>query len=102
MSLKSFIQRGKRGYADQDLWSLDTYLADWLPIAIRDLSRISHGYPTNLTEKKWNDILEKMARGFEAHNKQFDLEEDMEFKKLKKIEKEGIKLFAKYFDSLWD
>ena len=37
--VKWFIQRGKRGYADCDVWSLDSYLNSWMPEAIHQLKK---------------------------------------------------------------
>jgi len=35
--IKWYWQRARYGYADCDLWSLDMYLASWMPSALRDL-----------------------------------------------------------------
>ncbi len=111
---KFFLQRGWWGYADEDCWSLDYYLCRWLPSALRYYKH-GMGFPgfgEANTYKKWGAIVEKMARGFEAKNKQEDLE--MQFAKLGKKEyykrydvlqkefEEGMKLFVKWFDHLWD
>lgn len=71
-----FWQRGRRGWADCDVWSLDGYLISWLPEALRELAKIAHGCPPALYDDatgkedqcwKWVAILEEMAEGFEAH-----------------------------------
>ncbi len=106
--VKWFIQRGRRGYADFDLWSLDWYLADWMPKALRQLKKNHNGYPgiegAN-SDAEWKAILEKMARGFEAINKQSDLlygPSTKTYKKLQKTIDEGLGLFVKWYGSLWD
>lgn len=74
--IKWFIQRGKRGYADCDVWSIDWYLDSWLPEAVRELKG-GFGCPGDLydgTKKdnecwKWQEILEDIAKGFEASRK---------------------------------
>ena len=38
-------QRANRGWADCDVWSLDTYLVEWLPDAFRRLKATKHGVP---------------------------------------------------------
>ena len=108
-----FIQRGKRGYADCDVWSLDGYLCSWLPSALRKLKKISHGYPDGDVKSmgEWKEILEKTSRGFEAVTKLDDaicskkyntkLEKSKRIKLQKEID-EGMKLFVKHFQSLWD
>jgi hypothetical protein len=83
--VKWFIQRGRRGWADCDVWSLDDYLNSWLPDAVRKLKKDSQGVPGVLVEaedcdetgstseegmaravERWDTILEKIALGFEA------------------------------------
>ncbi len=105
---KWFIQRGRRGYADSDLWSLDYYLSDWMPKALRQLKKHHTGYPgwkEANTDAKWKAILEKMAIGFEASSKQKDallLPTSKRYKKFQKQIDEGFDLFAKWYGSLWD
>ena len=123
--IKYFIQRGKRGYSDRDLWDFDSYLSEILPPALRKLSKQAYGCPGELWDKdavntechKWAEILEEMAQGFEVataiKNMQFfesvksgsgyTREINREKQKLltEKFEK-GMGLFAKYYLDLWD
>jgi len=86
--VKWFIQRGRRGYSDQDVWGIDTYLANWLPMALRQLSKTKHGIPIfalpdtpGLTEnerfeqgeKIFDAALLEIIDGFAAYNKMHDL-----------------------------
>lgn len=97
---KYFWQRGMWGYADCDLWSLDTYLGEWLPSALERMK--DGGFPVNLTAKKWNNILDKMALGFRASYKLSNMENTPEEEpELRKQETAGLKLFAKHFGNLW-
>lgn len=78
--IKYFYQRGKRGYSDADVWSLDWYLNSWLPEALESLKGQLHGHPTNLCdgvhdfncpeaccgEQKWIEALDSMIDGFKA------------------------------------
>lgn len=110
--VKWFIQRGRRGYADCDLWSLDSYLARMLPQALRQLRDTSHGYPQDLTFEEWDMILTQMAEGFEEHTyimdyknwpKENDVQTYLEWVKPHQDKLEaGIALFGKYYQSLWD
>lgn len=90
-----FIQRGRRGYADCDLWSFDTYLADVISKGVIHLRDTTHGYPMDLSEDKWTEILTTISEGFSqdkfSHNG-FDNE---------KFDK-SMELFVKYFHNLWD
>lgn len=111
--IKWFIQRGKRGYADCDIWGLDSHLASWMPEAIRDLAGLKNSYPSGrgMTAKKWEKELEEMAKGFEAVRKQDELffDKKWSFKKykkkseaLEKVRTKGMELFVKRFHDLWD
>ena len=48
LHVKWFIQRGWRGYADCDVWSIDWYLCGWLPGALRQLANNVHGVPGDM------------------------------------------------------
>ena len=45
LNIKWFIQRGKRGYADCDIWQFDTYLAKIIFEGTRIIKDIKHGVP---------------------------------------------------------
>jgi hypothetical protein len=99
-NIKWFLQRGWRGYADCDVWSIDDYLSTWMPKALRKLNK--YGHPCGLTQKKWDDIVEQIARGFEAHRKNSEYPDKDTYDKLYEKEKTGLTLFVKYFGDLWD
>lgn len=126
--IKYFIQRGRRGYADKDLWSFDYYIAGWMPDALRDFKRAMKKYggvptyfeydlykekdPSKITakqwkiaEKEWVKTINKMIAGFEANNKQDNLAPGKncvkEWDKLEKVRLEGMGLFVKWFGGLW-
>lgn len=88
--IKYFAQRGRRGWADCDTWSLDYYLDGWLPDALRHLKKTKHGtpmgmFPTepeyidetgNPTEAaheiaiaRWDATMDKMIAAFEANRR---------------------------------
>lgn len=103
--VKAFIQRGRRGYADSDLWEFDYYLAKVIGNGIGDLAKISHGYSDKFsTFEEYADMLNEMSAGFLSYTDEFDLleladkEAALALKKLKK----SLALFKKYFQSLWD
>ena len=124
--IKWFLQRGRRGWADCDLWSLDMYLSGWMPHAMRRLIKIKHAVPTEIImqfekpdesgdfskeaiEKalaRWSDILEQIAIGFEAANTITNLDcnwkDDAEYERLKQLKQTGLTLFVEHYDSLWD
>jgi len=123
--IKYFIQRGERGYSDEDTWSLQSYLAEIIPPIVRRYKEGS-GCPGELYDKsrkndecwKWNEILEEIAQGFEASVWLSDIKFMKYMKGTKgsyelgideKARKEmsdkfdvGLQLFARWFPSLWD
>ena len=64
--LRSVWRRGWYGYAPRDLWSLDYYLAAWLPYALRDFRERNAGYPSSLTPEQWEKELRLMEHGWIA------------------------------------
>ena len=94
-----FFQRGYRGWADCDAWDLDTYLARVISEALKSFKKYYHGAkPT----KKELDII---IKGFEENLKLMDLHYRYKSKKYNLSEKkfkEGIKMFMKNFNFLWD
>ena len=105
--VKWFWQRGKRGYADCDVWSMGDYLADIIPSMLRQLKEINCGYPGNLTEEKWDKLLDEMIIGFSAAKRVYDDEYDLgtmitDCIADQKLFREKMKIFTKYFFNLWD
>lgn len=106
---KHFIQRGRKGYADCDLWSFDSYLSEVISKALLELRDTAHGYPTDLCEKCWGPFEEHNCRGFE--NWQAILTEISEGFAQDKFSSDefdnkkfdrAMELFTKYFHNLWD
>ncbi len=118
-----FFQRGFRGYADNDTWDFDLYLAKVITGGLKQLKKYHHGCPSDiyakykdrkdltqhqkdrLAVKEWKTNMEIIIRGFEIVPKLFDM------KVLKnKIMKEGyfyefergLDVFKKYYFNLWD
>lgn len=66
--IKYFIQKGKRGYSDFDLMDIDHYLLDLIPNMLEDFKNKKNGYPANLNEEEWEDILNNMITYFKNAN----------------------------------
>jgi hypothetical protein len=99
---KWFIQRGYRGYADCDAWSLDYYLAGWMPAAIKYLEENKHGTPIGMTPKGWATRLRIMREGFEAVKEMDEIPNRNRYRQLKRKMDKGLRLFAGHFLCLWD
>lgn len=82
----------------QELWSLDHTLAKLLlPYLIAFRKMKKYGYPSQITSKEWNQILDKMI-----YSMKMIKEDDLNsFKNQRKVQ-EGLDLFSKWFRHLWD
>jgi len=126
--LKWFYQRGKRGWADCDWWSMDYYLAGIIIPMLKELKANTISYPgvrDASTPEKWDALLDEMIEGFEAAQRVL---EDEYYKEVSGDSIEAIrnatpgeirkwgelnladqklfykngKLFIKWFFDLWD
>lgn len=93
---KAFWQRGRRGWADADVWSLDTYLAPLISGAVTCLRDNLHSYPPDMTFEEWERTLTEIVEGFEEAGKKLGSDECDQGK----IDR-GTALFAKWFSALW-
>ena len=87
-------QRLERGFDDSETWALDCTIAKFIEPRLRRFKEIKAGYPSIISEEKWDDILDKMIYAFECINKDttYDNEDQVN---------EGLDLFRKYFFNLW-
>lgn len=102
---KWFIQRGTRGYADCDVWGLDSYLTEWMPRAVMALRRKSHGAPLGVRVKVWNERLVAIADGFVAARELQDLKYEYPSAGHRAAWRRfdrGMRLFHKHFFDLWN
>lgn len=101
-------QRVFKGYDRTAHWGLYNYLTNIALPVLKDYRENMHGVPGIVCRKgeplsksveRWEQILDKMIYSFQAihDDENFINPPDVE----KKIQ-EGLKLFAKYFRTLWD
>jgi len=65
--IKMWLQRLFRGYADEDIWSADVWIAKRIVTATKRLQEDIAGYPCPLKDdEEWESILKKIQEGFEA------------------------------------
>jgi len=104
---KWFVQRGWRGYGDNDARGIDWYLTSWLPAAIRRIknNKYRYGHPCGMTRKGWETRLEHMIDGFEAAREIQDMKHAYKSREQKVAWTRfhtGMKLFHEHFFNLWD
>ena len=112
--IKYFIQRGRRGFSDRDLWELDFYIVNTIGNAISRYKKNLCGYPASLTPEKWDKILNDIKDGFKAaeiiidrslmttdKDGKLNFNEDLYKDYMKRFNK-GMDLFKKYFFNLWN
>ena len=94
-----FLQRGYRGFGDNDTWDFDMYLATTISQGLKHFRKYYHGKePT----KKELDII---IKGFEANLKMMELKfkpKSKEYLILKIKFHRGMILLERYFNYLWD
>ena len=123
---KFFIQRGRRGWSDQDAWSIDYWLVDNL---IPMLKRIrydrtgtpmnffrkkdgvdKHGNPTDgaqvLADKRYDEVLDKIIYGLKCakalQELNYDYKDENKTKLLNKRVEKTFTLIGKHLFTLWD
>lgn len=101
---KWFIQRGYRGYSDRDVWSISWYLCEWMPKALAQLKRTTHGYPVGLTNKVWHAKLDRMINAFKIAGKiqNYDYKTTEEARLAMQQFRRDFNLVKTHFFSLWD
>lgn len=60
-----FLNWRNRTVLKQEIWNLDSQLLAFILPRLKELRRIKPGYPADLTEQEWDEILDKMIYGFE-------------------------------------
>ena len=61
----TFYQRGRRGWADRDCWSLDTYMARWIGDALHHLQSQAFHYGT--TDEKGIQEYKRMIDAWDSY-----------------------------------
>ena len=99
-------QRLERGFDDSELWSLNGTITSFILPRLKRFKEITCDYPSDLSEKEWNNILEKMITAFEyLENEDFGVDDTKSgidrCAVREKVINEGLELFIKHYNSLW-
>lgn len=94
-NIKNFWQRGRRGWSDEDVWSLDRYMARVIGEALLHLAATNHGAPSgypveypdvnteNMFEvetdfEQWDRDLTRWGKTFIKYSKEVDIDLPLE------------------------
>ena len=98
-------QLKSNGFSDTETWSLYSVMAEFLLPRLIRFKEINCGYPLSLTEKQWDEILDKMIFAFQwsiaEESDKYDKVAEETIKANQKKCEEGLKLFSEYFRHLW-
>lgn len=101
--LKWFYQRGKRGYADCDVWAIDSYLSRIIPPMLKQFKSVTNGYPGcegAATPEEWDKRLDEMIEGWEAAQNVTAWTKSNETDQA--LFESRMQVFIKWFFQLWD
>ena len=124
--IKFFIQRGRRGWSDEDSWAIDYWLVDNLIPMLKRLKNDSNGTPmsmfrkkdgidkdgnptdeaSRLAEQRWDDMLGEIIYGLKCAKKIQDLDYDYKDKNKTKLLNKRVEktfyLIGRHLFTLWD
>ena len=108
--LKYFYQRKTRGFSDKETWNVQHEFAKWVVPRLKRFKEVNNGYPYELTEEEWDNVLDEIIEGFSivASDNYWglsDIENDKERieeekKKMKKIDR-AVDLWSHHFHDFW-
>lgn len=114
--------RIRNGWDSSDTWSLQFTISKFILPRLKYFKKVNNGIPNKIYEKykdlnrtvdentkitfeEWNKKLDKMILAFETIiNEDEDThswDDKKYWEKQQKIKREGLKLFAEYFQDLW-
>ena len=124
--IKFFVQRGHRGWSDQDAWAIDYWMVDNLIPMIKRLKNDSNGTPmsmfrkkdgvdkdgnptdraSRLAEQRWDDMLGEIIYGLKCtkalQELDYDYNDKNKTKLLNKRVEKTFTLIGKHLFTLWD
>lgn len=98
-------QRLERGFDDSELWSLDHTITSFILPRLKRFKEITCDYPSDMSEKEWDDKLEKMITAFEyLENEDLGVDDTKSgidrCAVREKVINEGVELFIKHYNNL--
>lgn len=112
---KYFIQRGLRGYSDEDLWNLGDYYQELIVKSLNDFSKIKSGYPSQYKDVfQWRKEIKENADKIEYFKTQWWLHiaesaesiaierDSYDYESVRNIRNEWLMWVVTHIDNLWD
>ncbi len=108
--IRKFIERGRKGYCYEDLWSFYNWLSKLIASGLKEFKLYSYTYPHDLDDwDEWMKVIDEMIECFEEQGRKIDNtgENFLErYKKRRAHQKlklhRGLELLEKYWYDLWD
>lgn len=99
---RMFIQRGRRGWSDEDLWQFDHHIGQVIAGGLRQLAATTHGYPQGEEFPEfevWQAYLTGIADDLDAWTK-----DPLELHNTEAFERSraAIRRLAEHYGSYWD
>ena len=88
----------KQGFDSTETWNLDNTIIQFTLPRLKYFRKNLHGYPADITFKKWKKILDTIIFAFETHIENDCIKDEKIAKKVSK----GFTYFGKYLRNLWD
>lgn len=115
----NFIEKGKKGYCKEDLWSIDIWFLKTIVPMLKEFKENLHGYPSNYTNsEEWDKELDNLIFYFSEANEEtcsekneVDYESDSDgwlhrereiYNYRNEMKNKAFELFKNCFWDLWD
>ena len=90
---------------ESELWDLGLTICNFILPRLEKFKNYTHSYPSNMSEKEWDDILNKIIWSFNYAREYINCsvkDKEMLNEENKNKYNEGMNLFKKYLVDLWD
>ena len=86
-----------------DTWDMDYTLSYIITPMLEQLKETKHGYPSNLTLERWNEILDEMIWALRYKRDRFTSVPNEETRNEDQARlNRAFKYFGQYYENLWD
>lgn len=108
-AIKSFWERGRRGWATEDYWNLDDYITRVLGESLLYFEGHTNGHPNGMSNHEWRMLLFEIGTALKEYESRWQspeglsVEEAREDSDLKADRaKQALHTFADNLEAMWD